>query len=157
MPLSGTRWTSLVLFTLAGCAGTHPAAGGRPVGDVYRESSGRGAVAAEGRLSRELRVQEPRGTVRPYVPVLSHPEVFSVYVVPHTTEGGTVSVQGHWVHIRLREARWWHEGHEEAPSFGLEHLNALMPFRPGPAPEAPESPPAPEPRMEEITPDEGAR
>ncbi|MBN4071821.1 hypothetical protein JYT83_00230 [bacterium AH-315-F18] len=146
-------WISVLALALVGCASTEKERKGRPLKAVYREAN---SSSVPGELSGQLELHatdDALGSPRPYVPVLSHPKVLGVYVLPHTNLDGEVSVQGHWVHIKLTESRWWHQSpnsRQDQPSFNLENVEGLGTPPHRPQKQKPVKKTAQQPRMEDT-------
>ena len=146
-----TNWwiSATGLALLGGCATSDAVtpAQGRPIKDVYKEARAESEAATT--LKTQLRFGEPRNGISPAQTALTAPEVFNVYVPPHVTADGRVNVQGHWVQIKLRESRWWHEQAQPA-SFNLQRLGQALPHKQTTPTAAPKAAPQPQPELEDL-------
>ena len=149
-----TKYLISVLAILAamGCQSTKKKPHrGRPIQEVYREAQKIRPHPVASALQGDFRLEKPGGKGQPYAPRLIAPETWSVWVMPHQTLKGVVSVEGHWVQIKLRESRWLHEVQPQGASYGLERLRRGVPFSSPPEQKTkPASQPAPEPVLEDV-------
>ena len=94
---------SAALISTVSClpSSTLPMGDGRPVGDVYRESTNPGGFPI-------LRVRESTSPLAPgmTVPVIYPAEIFPAYVPSHVDRERDIMVGEHFLFIKLRESAW---------------------------------------------------
>lgn len=107
---------SATLLVVASCTAqrspTPPSAAGQSLDDVYNSARREGIAAAKDTLQHDLQLQGTLGYVRPYVPVRMPPNVMRVWIPPFV-DADNHMVQGHWVHVLIRDEQWFIE--QEAP------------------------------------------
>jgi len=98
---------------------TLPGTPGQSLADVYRSARREGIEAARETLQQDLQIQSTLGYVRPYVPVRLPPNVMRVWIPPFVDEDNHM-VQGHWVHVMIRDEQWFIEDNAPlSPPTGL--------------------------------------
>ena len=105
----------IISISLTGCA-TQRAIQGRDMLDLYSENRSLAAKDVAARIKQDLTLKQGYGYVKPYVPIMSMPEVRLVWIPDHLAEGtDRAMVAGHWIYLVIRESKFYIEEQARGP------------------------------------------
>lgn len=104
--------TAIATALLSGCAlVSSPVPSGKPVRDVYEDSSTSNGTGSKLTIDREPGHDAREKTK----PVIYPPKVFAVWVVEHLDLERDIKIGSHWVFFKLRDSSWIEEPIDREP------------------------------------------
>ena len=107
---------AVIPISPTGCAGRRAVTRGGDMVELHLKNRGLAARDVAAKIQKDLTLKKAYGYTKPYVPILTPPEVRLVWIPDHMADGtDDAMVGGHWVYLKIRDSQFYIQGQPVEP------------------------------------------